>query len=276
MKQAVFRFDIDTHVGMRIGVPPLLHLARDLGVPFTFFVNCGRAMSLRHSLIRRTNAKMPSAAKPGLRRKLGLRGIVETVLLNPRVAGSNPSALRRAAHEDHELGLHGGRNHASWQQAARTWTDGRLRSEVSWGLGMMVSLGLEPPKIFSSPGWQGSARLEGVLSELGFDVVADAHAHGPVVMEQRDSNLLSVSTNLLGEPGGVGYVSHGLAGGSTTAELVERFTQDIESQDLIVIYDHPVVAGREGLRAVRGILETAMRKGYTWTTLGSIARQGVS
>jgi peptidoglycan/xylan/chitin deacetylase (PgdA/CDA1 family) len=269
-KLAVFRFDIDTHVGMRDGVPRLLDMAADLGVPFTFFVNPGRAMSWRHSLRRRARPG-PSGAKLGTLSKLGWRGLLETLILNPRVAKSNPRSLRLAQSRGHEIGLHGGRNHASWQNVADTWSAGRVRAEVSWGMGQLVVLGLDPPFSFSSPGWRGSEHLGSVLAELGFTLVADTHGHAAVEIERSPDGLLSVSTNLLGEPGGVGYVSHGLALGESPEQIVERFKREAEGHNTVVVYDHPVVAGRRGLKIVAAMIEAGHERGFHWTTMSGLA-----
>jgi peptidoglycan/xylan/chitin deacetylase (PgdA/CDA1 family) len=273
LKLAAFRFDVDTHVGMRSGVSNLLGLADDLSVRFTFFVNTGRAMSVRHSLARRASVGHGGGPKLGLLRKLGLRGLLETLILNPRVAAMNPAALKRAEAAGHEVGLHGGRNHATWQRSARTWPDRRLRAEVSWGMGRLVAAGLEPPVSFTSPGWQGSPRLNLILAELGFETVADTWSEGDASFEVDESGLYSLSTNFVGEAAGTGFVSDGLARGEDTNQIVDRFASRLESKGLVVVYDHPVVAGREGLDAVAGMIHVAQHEGYEWATFAEIVRR---
>lgn len=273
MKPAVFRFDVDTHVGMRSGVPNLLDLANALDVRFTFFVNVGRAMSIRHSLARRASrSKANGGPRLGLMRKLGLRGLFETLVLNPRVGSADPESLKRAQAEGHEVGLHGGRNHASWQVSARNWPESRIRAEVSWAMARMVAMGLEPPCSFSSPGWQGSETLNRVLFELGFRVVADIRGD-PVSINMNEEGLYSISTNFRGEPGGTGFVSDGLARGETSAATVTRFTSQAIANKMIVVYDHPVIAGRAGLQTVEGIVKAGIEAGFEWVTISELTTQ---
>lgn len=273
MKPAVFRFDIDTHIGMRSGVPNLLDLADALGVRFTFFVNVGRAMSIRHSLARRASSSNANGSpKLGLTKKLGLRGLFETLVLNPPVGPADPESLKRAQADGHEVGLHGGRNHASWQISARNWTECRIRAEVSWAMARMVAMGLEPPASFSSPGWQGSETLNGVLSELGFRVIADIRGDQASI-ETNEEGLYSITTNFRGEPGGTGFVSDGLARGETSTTTVTRFASQIISNDMIVVYDHPVVAGRAGLKTVEGMVKAGLDAGFEWVTISELTNQ---
>lgn len=46
MSYVVFRFDIDSHVCMKQGVPMLLDISKKHDVQFTFFLNAGRAVSI--------------------------------------------------------------------------------------------------------------------------------------------------------------------------------------------------------------------------------------
>ena len=48
MKYIAFRFDIDTHKCIQVGVPNLIRLATELDTPFTFFINMGRGTSRRN------------------------------------------------------------------------------------------------------------------------------------------------------------------------------------------------------------------------------------
>ena len=106
------RFDIDTSVCLHTGVPSLLELAKQCGVQFTFFVNMGRAVDFG-TIITRREQDVARADRLPAREKLGIAGLMQTVLLNPQVGLSGIPVLEQLISLGHELGLHGGRNHGT-------------------------------------------------------------------------------------------------------------------------------------------------------------------
>ena len=62
-EKMVFRFDIDTHKCIRDGVPNLLELFDKYNVPFGFFLNTGKSISLKESI-----KSMASNNKEGIER----------------------------------------------------------------------------------------------------------------------------------------------------------------------------------------------------------------
>ena len=154
-----FRFDVDTHRCVRRGVPALSVLGHRLDARFTFFVNMGRAVSRTAILLRFLSGSDPNeAAKYSARTKLGLRGYLEAALLNPEVGAGAPGVIREAHRAGHEIGLHGGRNHAVWQRQAAGWKRARLEAEVDAVLPVLADL-LEgqSPAGFASPGWASAS-----------------------------------------------------------------------------------------------------------------------
>ena len=224
-KLLVFRFDVDTHRCIRAGVPNLLDLAREVGACFTFFVNMGRAVNhvatLRAILRRRRTIRSRGPTPPRLsaRTKLGSWHYLVAALLNPRVGAGSPDVIRRAFREGHEIGLHGGRNHASWQAAARQWDARRIAREVAAGRRRLLRVaGHRGDEIggFASPGWQGPPRLWPVLASHGFRYVADTRGrHLEPCFAPSPDAWLRVPTHLVGEPGGVAWLEHHDAIGST-------------------------------------------------------------
>lgn len=270
------RFDVDTHRCVREGMPALSELGRRLDVPFTFFVNMGRAVSRRSSLLVGRGGPRPpggaTAAKLSARTKLGTRGWLEAALLNPPVGAGSPNVLREARSAGHEIGLHGGRNHARWQRSAHLWSGDRFAEELDAVLpSLRGALGGAGVTGFASPGWTTSPALPPVLRERGFEYLADLH--GPGEQPAAAGGLPVVRTQLTGEPGGVAYLEHLRAVGLDDDAVAERFVSDLMAAgDRVALYDHPYHAGIRELETLSRIIESARAAGYELVSMATLAR----
>lgn len=254
------RFDVDTYQCMHRGVPRLLELAEEQRIPLTFFINMGRAVSypvlLRKAFARRnTQSRSASSARLSPVHKLGFPGTLSTLLANPRV-GLSSRLLPEIQSRGHEIGLHGGRNHAAWQNHAHQWTKERLQQELDWGLRALEKAGITSPRSFASPGWNSPPALPAILSQKNFAILADHHSNhsNGYGFHHRNYPVHAVNTNLAGEPGGVGYLesceARQLNFSAMAAEvepMFERFTD-------IVMYDHPAYAGGAGFARLQALI----------------------
>jgi peptidoglycan/xylan/chitin deacetylase (PgdA/CDA1 family) len=274
-----FRFDVDTHRCLALGVPELLKLGARLDVRFTFFVNMGRAVSRPQFVGKLLRAR--GGGRNGRRvyrlssmQKLGLRDYLTAAVLNPKVGSSYGCVLRETEARGHEIGLHGGRNHAGWQSSGRFWSRSKLESEVAWGLAALDAACLSRPVGFASPGWQGSIELVSVLEEYGFHYVADAHGVGleRVGPWGRNRSLIEVSTGILGEPGGVGYLEYMRARGHSDGEVLADFAARLDAtRDFAVVYDHPFYAGLRELATIEAMVGAARERGFEVVPLRELA-----
>ena len=274
-----FRFDVDTHVCARTGVPNLLRLADRLGVQFTFFFNMGRAVlhrAMLSSIATRRGPREPSGAKLSSLTKLGAWHYAVAAIVNPAVGRKAGDVIRAALAAGHEIGLHGGRNHGDWQRNASHWSQDRLRREIRIGLDWLTGCGATAIDAFSSPGWRSPAALPAVLEDFGIELLADEHGHEARDVRRLGPNrrVLSVPTNILGEPGGVGYVEHTRALGMDTAGTVDDFLRHLERLPrFAVVYDHPFYAGVHALDTVERMIAVARERGFRFAGLGAIGRQ---
>lgn len=261
------RFDVDTHRCVREGMPALAALGRRLDAPFTFFVNMGRAVAWGAAFGRRRGA--PTAAKLSAREKLGWRDWLVAAALNPPVGAGAPDVIVAARALGHEIGLHGGSNHAVWQREAATWTEDRLAREIDGVLPALTERLGAPPAGFASPGWTTHPALPTVLAARGFAYLADLHGPGE---DERTGPITAVRTRLTGEPGGVAYLEHLRALGLDDAAVERRFEEDLErAGSPAVVYDHPYFAGVRELRMVGRLVEIARERGYRVVPVGAVA-----
>lgn len=273
-----FRFDVDSHRCVAEGVPNLLRLADRLDVKFTFFVNMGRLTSRPRVAAR----VLAAALTPGpggepvhklpLRRKLGTFAMTEVMAFNPLVGAGHRGIVRQAFLAGHEIGLHGGRNHRVWQDAGREWNETRVRAEIRWGLGQLFEAGVTDSPGFSSPGWSGSPTIERVAADY-FRYIVDARGAGANTVEAAGpaTPLPRVPTNIVGDPGGIGYLEWHRAQGASDTEILTDFRRRLAAADrFAVVYDHPFWAGIDDLAMTAALIQTARNEGFEPTVMADL------
>lgn len=265
------RFDIDTVRCARAGLPALLALAREEGCRFTFFVNMGRSIARRPGL-RRRHKKNADIHKFRVYHKLRFHELCTTLLLNPMVGARAIDNLHQAIAEGHELGLHGGINHGLWQHTALTWNRKRVYEEVEAGLALMAKAQIPRPTGFASPGFTHPPTLIEVLRELGFNYVADQHSPDVEVLSSQSVLPNTVNTNIIGMPGNVGYIEWCIAKNISLAGMRDNFEQHLRSHRTALMYDHPSVAGQDGLERLRLLIQTARNINYSIATIGELIK----
>lgn len=280
LPRVALRFDVDTFQCMHYGVPQLLELADEYQVPMTFFINMGRAVSypviLRKPFACRYHSEANSAPSARLSpvQKLGLRGTLYTLLANPRV-GLSSRLLPEIESRGHEIGLHGGRNHANWQNGAHAWNERRLNRELDWGLWALEHAGVTAPHSFASPGWNSPAVLQAMLVNKGFSVLADHHSpeHDACHFTREASQIRNLNTNLVGEPGGVGYLEFCQARNLSCAETSSEVEKLLQRFGNLVMYDHPVYAGGHGFARLEALITTLKKHNSRFLTVARLAHE---
>lgn len=273
MKFCCFRFDADTHICVIKGIPRLVELADDLGVKFTFFVNMGRAfdptITVTKAFRRLWRSRSLGAMSAGA--KLGWRAALQAAVFNPRAGRSDPAALRHAARCGHEIGLHGGCNHADWERHAHRWDEARLQREIRMGLRWMQEGNLPRPRAFASPCWNSPLALPRVLSTQGFRFLADVHdpARQDLTMA---GDLVSIPTNITASPETGGYLETLRLRDWNTGQVTSHFRAQLRQKaSLAVVYDHPFFAGIHALEQVAALVQVAREERFTVQTMSAAA-----
>ena len=147
------RVDVDTHDGMRDGVPRLLEIMADEGVKATFYF----AMGPDRSGLAVLNALRPGflrkMTRTGAARVYGLRTILSGTLLPSRpIATALPAIARRTRDEGHETGVHAW-DHRRWQDRLLRFPPERTAGELDRGFRAYQEIFGEPPRTFAAPAW---------------------------------------------------------------------------------------------------------------------------
>lgn len=157
------RVDVDTHDGMRDGVPRLLSLLDAAGVRATFYLSMGPDRSGLAVLNAFRPGFLDKMSRTGAARVYGWRTVLSGTLLPARpIATAFPEVARRARSAGHETGVHAW-DHRAWQDRLLTFDAAKVASELDRGRSSYVAIFGEPPKTYAAPAWL--SRDEALLHE---------------------------------------------------------------------------------------------------------------
>lgn len=277
-KYLCFRFDVDTHVCLKKGVPPLLKLFEAQESKATFFVNMGRAFKPNDSLVKLRNSlfnRKTSTKKDrfSMIYKLGIYESLVALVYNPVLSKHYQNVLISIAQSGNELGLHGGKNHANWDKGAFQWTQKKILNEIEYGLNAFQINNLPRPISFASPCWKTPRELNIILNQLHFKILADVNSKVDGVTLY-DSQISIFPTNILSDNGQVGFIENLRASGYTTNEILDHFSNQLNNQGAFkMVFDHPCYAGVKELDVVESMIKIAKEKGYLITSLCTIYKK---
>ena len=117
------KVDVDTHKGMKEGVPVLLALLKRYGIPASFFVPMGKdhtGWTAKRVFTRKGFLK--KANRVGVLETYGMKTLMYGLLLpGPEIARQNLFILQRITAEGHEVGIHG-LDHVDWHDHVKGWS----------------------------------------------------------------------------------------------------------------------------------------------------------
>lgn len=276
-----FRFDVDTHLCIEKGVPNLIKLGKDMGVHFTFFVNMGRSVWRFKALQKILNIgseykKVKNMSKFSALRKLGFKNYLIAAVINPTIGFSNIKMIRHLIREGHEFALHGGKNHAIWQNTAMNWPASKFRHELSEVLTAIKQYNLPMPRGFASPGFQGTKLLNKELVRLGFRYVSDTYKRNVldkregIINKHKDGLLSNIHVNITSESN-VSYIESLRSKGYNQDMIIDDFEKRLRgARQYAVVYEHPAYAGISEIKTVKRMIDTARKLGYKLVTLNEL------
>lgn len=272
MNKLVFRFDIDTHKCIRDGAPNLVNLSNIHHVPFTFFLNLGKAVSVKETVKNSLNKKCGEAIeRMSAREKLGNRDYLYAALINPNLFHYRKQ-ISGLLKSNCETGIHGGKNHALWGEYADTWNAEQVENEIGWSISMLQKI--EPfyqPAGFASPEWRTPKELEKVLLKYHFKYYSDRRcSRDDMCIVDESGNIPNVGVNMTGEPGGVAFFENCRVKGMQTAQIISTVINHAKEHPVTILYDHPYYAGTKELDTIESMIQEAKTEGIEIVTLASI------
>ena len=189
------KIDVDTYQGMRLGVPRLLSLLREMDLRATFYLSIGPDASGRAIL---QILKNPSFLKKMVRtRAASLYGfrtaLYGTLLPSPKIALSFPDLVRRIMAEGHEAQFHAW-DHRRWQDELTVHPEGWIRDWFRRGIDGFEALTGKRPTSFGAPAWLIDDRVLSMVRDLRFDYLSCTRAKAPFIHE--GAGLIEIPSDL--------------------------------------------------------------------------------
>jgi peptidoglycan/xylan/chitin deacetylase (PgdA/CDA1 family) len=274
-KYICFRFDIDTHICLKEGVPNLLEIFEAQDARCTFFVSMGKAFKRSYFISEKLN-KAENSKKDSKREsfsmpyKLGFFNSIFSMLLNPMIGAKYHKTLNKVIKKGNELGLHGGRNHATWERDSYKWTEKQLHNEIEYGLKQFEIKNLPKPISFASPCWKSPEKLDEILEKLNFKIVANQNTTYNY-LQKDNKNISQFPTNVIGENREIGFIENLRALDYSTEDILLKFSDQLDNEERFkMVFDHPFYAGRHELEMVAAMIRIAKEKGYIVDSLKNI------
>lgn len=173
------RIDVDTHDGMKTGVPKLLEVFGAHGVKGTFYLSMGPD---------RAGLAVLNVLRPGFMAKMrrtkaarlyGLRTVLSGTLLPARmIATALPEIARRIAAEGHEVGVHAW-DHRRWQDGLERLSEAQVARELARAYEAFVEIYGVPPKTFAAPAWFATDASLSFQENFGLHYASDCRGAEP-------------------------------------------------------------------------------------------------
>jgi undecaprenyl phosphate-alpha-L-ara4FN deformylase len=190
--QVALKIDVDTHEGLKTGVPAMARMLRGEDVTASFFVAMGPDNSGK--AIRRAITNRGFLSKMFRTRAVsmyGWRTILSGTLLKARpVAMAFPDLLRDLDAQGFEVGVHG-YDHVRWQDRIDQLGPAGLEQEIHDALEVYHAIFAREPHGWAAPGWRTNAAAMRLLDRPGMLYRSDTRGAAPF-RPQVDSHTLSV------------------------------------------------------------------------------------
>jgi peptidoglycan/xylan/chitin deacetylase (PgdA/CDA1 family) len=175
-----FKVDVDTHDGMRDGVPRLLDAFAGADVRATFFLSFGPDNSGKAiwNVFRQKGflRKMLVTGAPSL---YGWRTMVSGTLLPARMIATRfPELVQRIVDEGHEVGVHAW-DHRLWQDHLPRLDRARIEDQYRRSFDAFGSLLGQRPRAVAAPAWCVTRTSLEVQDTLGLDYASDMRGGRP-------------------------------------------------------------------------------------------------
>ncbi|HPW55610.1 MAG: 4-deoxy-4-formamido-L-arabinose-phosphoundecaprenol deformylase [Thermoanaerobaculaceae bacterium] len=173
------RIDVDTHDGMRDGVPSLLATLARHKARGTFYLSMGpdrSGLAVRNLLRPGFLAKM---RRTRAARLYGWRTVLSGTLLPARpIATAFPVIARRIVEEGHEAGVHAW-DHRRWQDSLPRLPACEVVSQLDRGREAFDRIFGTPPKTYAAPAWLTDERALAHQEKLGLTYASDCRGEEP-------------------------------------------------------------------------------------------------
>jgi peptidoglycan/xylan/chitin deacetylase (PgdA/CDA1 family) len=189
--QVALKIDVDTHEGLKTGVPAMAAMLRREGATASFFVAMGPDNSGK--AVRRLITNRGFLSKMFRTRAVsmyGWRTILSGTMLKARpVAIAFPNLLRDLDAEGFEVGVHG-YDHVRWQDRIDELGAQGLEQEIQDAFEVYRAIFAQEPRGWAAPGWRTNGAAMRRLDRAGLLYRSDTRGTDPF-QPRIDGEILS-------------------------------------------------------------------------------------
>ncbi len=263
------KIDVDTHEGMKNGVPTLLDIFRQFNIKASFFVPMGKdhtGWTVKRVFSRKGFLK--KANRVGVLQTYGITTLMRGLLLpGPEIAKKNEVILNEIVTRGHEVGIHG-YDHVYWHDHVKEWDERKTSSILNRACRQYENLLGAKAHSFAAPGWMINVHALRFFKNNGFLYSSDTRGISPFlpVIGTSEINILQIPTTLptLDEVVGLaGYEPH----------LLVKHFNNLLTKDLNIITVHTELEGKRWSGFLRDFIKVTIDQGFTYVRLVDIARK---
>jgi peptidoglycan/xylan/chitin deacetylase (PgdA/CDA1 family) len=271
-RRIALRVDVDTHTGLRDGVPVLLELLDRARARASFFVTMGpdhSGRAIRRVLRPGFAGKM---ARTGALRTYGLYTVLSGTLLPSRPVGKGfPHLLRLIESCGHECGIHGW-DHVLWHDGLERMRREAVAAELRQAAEAFGEATGHPPAGTAAPAWRATEASLAIQDQLPFRYASDCRGRSPFRpatpagafrLVQIPATLPTLD-ELLGLPG------------MDRDGMAARLTRHLDPSGLNVFTLHTEIEGRHHAPALLHLLQRWSAEGFAFETLGETAARAAA
>jgi peptidoglycan/xylan/chitin deacetylase (PgdA/CDA1 family) len=179
MKLLGLRIDVDTHDGMKRGVPRLLDILGEHGARGTFYLSMGPDNAGKAILNLLRPGFFAKMRRTGAARVYGVRTVLSGTLLPARmIAVAMPEIARRITAAGHEAGVHAW-DHRRWQDRLPRMADDEVARQLNRARQAYTELFGAAPRTFAAPAWFGDERSLEIQEGFALEYASDCRGAEP-------------------------------------------------------------------------------------------------
>ncbi len=178
--EVALKIDVDTHQGLRDGVPRLARMLAAEGVAASFYIAMGPDNSGRAAVrVLRNPGFLRKMRRTKAVRMYGLRTVLSGTLLPARpIALAFPNIVRGLKRSGFEVGVHGW-DHVRWQDGIDKLGEDGIRAELGEAFEAYRAIFRERALAFAAPGWRTNPIALKVLDSMKLSYRSDTRGRTP-------------------------------------------------------------------------------------------------
>ena len=178
--EVALKIDVDTHQGLKDGVPRLARMLVAEGVSASFYIAMGPDNSGRAVVrVLRNPGFLKKMRRTKAVRMYGLRTVLSGTLLPARpIALAFPNLVRGLKRSGFEVGVHGW-DHVRWQDEIDSMGEAGIRAELAEAFEAYRAIFRERTRSFAAPGWRTNAIALRALDSMELGYRSDTRGRTP-------------------------------------------------------------------------------------------------